>query len=358
MSKHETGKLSEALAHVERELSALWAPPTDGSPPKARVCMANLVVLASATRRDEIVALLDTLEACDVSRTFLVSVDPKLPPWGVEVDISARCHRDGDQLVCAERIDLSLGAATLARAPSFVAALCMPEVPTLLVLLEPAPQNLVSALVREASRVIVDSEVIGLGPAAALAQATKAHFTDLAWLRLYPWRNHLASAFDDLRWRPAVTAIRRVQITTAGIAPSPEARLLLGWLASRLGWKIQGPERAVDALNNHIEIELCYRSAGSLPGGALIDLEVTALLGDAHVLLSIERQEHGLQVVYSAEGLGSRVHSTSLDSSTLSALVDRAFASTQPDLASRQALGAAASLPLHLMPTPPSPEFK
>lgn len=346
MSKHETGKLSDALAHIERELSALWSPPTDGSPPKARVCMANLVVLTSAARREEIVALLDTLEACDVARTFLVSLDPKMPPWGVDGDISARCHRDGDRLLCAERIDLALGAATLARAPSFIAALCMPEVPTLLLLLEPAPQGLVSALVRDVGRVIVDSEALGLGPAAALARATPAHFTDLAWLRLYPWRNHLASAFDDLRWRPAVTAIRRVQITTAGVDPSPEARLLLGWLASRLGWKVIGPGRAVDALNVHVEIELCYRSAPYLPGGSLIDVELTAHLGDAHVLLSVERSERGLQVVYSAEGLGSRVLSTNLETPGLASLVDRAFASTPPDLAARQALETAASLPL------------
>jgi glucose-6-phosphate dehydrogenase assembly protein OpcA len=346
VSKHETGKLSEALAHIEHELSALWAPPTDGSPPKARVCMANLVVIASARRRDEIVGVLDALEACDVARTFLISVDPKLPPWGLEGEISARCHRDGDRLLCAERIDLLLGAATLARAPSFVAALCMPEVPTLLLLLEPAPPNLVAALVREASRIIVDSEALGLPTADALARATTAHFTDLAWLRLYPWRNHLASAFDDPRWRAAVTAIRRVQITTAGVDPSPEARLLLGWLASRLGWKIQGPGRAVDGLNEHVEIELCYRSAGYLPGGSLIEVEVTAQLGDAHVLLSIERSERGLQVVHSAEGLGSRVLSTNLEVPSLAALVDRAFASTQPDRAAREALGAAATLTL------------
>jgi glucose-6-phosphate dehydrogenase assembly protein OpcA len=52
--------------------------------------------------------------------------------------------------------------------------------------------------------------------------------TDLAWTRLTPWRVALASAFDGGR-HPAVSAV------VHGGRKEPSARLLAGWLSSRLG---------------------------------------------------------------------------------------------------------------------------
>ncbi|SHG82755.1 glucose-6-phosphate dehydrogenase assembly protein OpcA [Jatrophihabitans endophyticus] len=52
--------------------------------------------------------------------------------------------------------------------------------------------------------------------------------TDLAWTRLTPWRAALASAFDGRR-RHAPTGA-----TVRGGSNEPSARLLAGWLASRL----------------------------------------------------------------------------------------------------------------------------
>ena len=67
----------------------------------------------------------------------------------------------------------------------------------------------------------------------------QAYVVDLAWLRSTPWRERLAATFDpqwlrrELRAIVAVT-VRHHQASTAS------ATLLVGWLASRLGWKI-GP---------------------------------------------------------------------------------------------------------------------
>lgn len=355
MSRLESGKVSDALAHVERELAALWAP--DEGAPKARVCMANLVVLATGRGRDRTVALLDQLESADTARTFLLSVDPMLPPWAIEASVSARCQRDGDRLLCSERIDLTLGAGAFGRASSLITSLAMPEVPTTLVLLEPAPPMLVSSLIRDASRLVIDSEALTLEAASNLADATAAHLIDLAWLRLHPWRNQLAVAFDDPRLRPAVTAIRRLDLATTstpGAQISPHARLLVGWLASRLGWRLL-PGSAVDPLHHAIHIDLSWRLVPDAQPGQLVSVEIAALLGDAHVQIDVAREPHGhtLQTVRTAEGLGAFVENTTLEAPTTAQLVDRAIADVTPDAVLRQALRAAASFAAGpLSPTP------
>jgi glucose-6-phosphate dehydrogenase assembly protein OpcA len=68
-------------------------------------------------------------------------------------------------------------------------------------------------------------------PSAALQQRAEDFApgdTDLAWTRLTPWRAALASAFDGARHRPKSATVR-------GGQNEPSARLLAGWLSSRLG---------------------------------------------------------------------------------------------------------------------------
>jgi glucose-6-phosphate dehydrogenase assembly protein OpcA len=55
--------------------------------------------------------------------------------------------------------------------------------------------------------------------------------TDLAWTRLTPWRAALASAFDGARRRPR-------EATVHGGSDEPSARLLAGWLQSRLSIQV------------------------------------------------------------------------------------------------------------------------
>ncbi|HEX3335362.1 MAG TPA: glucose-6-phosphate dehydrogenase assembly protein OpcA [Jatrophihabitans sp.] len=55
--------------------------------------------------------------------------------------------------------------------------------------------------------------------------------TDLAWTRLTPWRAALASAFDGARHKPQSVVVH-------GGAIEPSARLLAGWLSSRLSMAV------------------------------------------------------------------------------------------------------------------------
>jgi hypothetical protein len=62
------------------------------------------------------------------------------------------------------------------------------------------------------------------------------YVVDLAWLRSTPWRERIAAAFDPPDRRPELDTISTIHVrhhpdsTVAGL-------LLLGWLATRLGWQ-------------------------------------------------------------------------------------------------------------------------
>jgi len=73
-----------------------------------------------------------------------------------------------------------------------------------------------------------------LNRASTLAQ--DAHVVDLAWLRSTPWRERIAATFDPAPLRRQLTMMSSVTVRH-----HPESAvvglLLLGWLASRLGWE-------------------------------------------------------------------------------------------------------------------------
>jgi glucose-6-phosphate dehydrogenase assembly protein OpcA len=89
--------------------------------------------------------------------------------------------------------------------------------------------------------------------------------TDLAWTRLTPWRAALASAFDGSRRHKPVSAVVR------GGTNEPSARLLAGWLASRLDLDV-----IVDGIDdepiNSVEIEFANgkTTRASIEGSSLV----------------------------------------------------------------------------------------
>ncbi len=70
----------------------------------------------------------------------------------------------------------------------------------------------------------------------------RLYVVDLAWLRSTPWRERIAATFDP----PALRA-ELDEITAITIRHHPDstvaAMLLIGWLASRLGWRLAPLQR-------------------------------------------------------------------------------------------------------------------
>ena len=351
MTTGESGKVSDAIAAVERQIADLWAP-EEGAPPKSRACTANVVVVAAAHEVAAAESLASSIATADLARTFVVHLDPKMAPWGIEASVSAHCQKGEGGVVCAERIDLALGAMTYTRAASIVDALAVSEVPQVLVVPSVAPPLLVAAFAEHANRVIVDGDVLGLEAVAAIAGATKACVVDLAWLRLHPWRNQLARCFDDPATRPAVTAIRRLAIAYSAGSPD-RARRLVGWLASRLGWKLVSATQATDPRHGAIALEVLPR-ASDAPVGAILAIDVDAGLDDLDASFSLARAGDPPRVDSSwttaARGHGTR--SAPIFVPPLAELVDRAISDPSSDAVLRAALTIGAAFRPHVPPAP------
>src|SRR5204862_304790 len=74
--------------------------------------------------------------------------------------------------------------------------------------------------------------------ACGCALRAQAYVVDLAGLRATPWRERGAAAFDPPRRRGELDAITAVAVRHHP-ASTVAALLLAGWLASRLGWRVE-----------------------------------------------------------------------------------------------------------------------
>ena len=180
------------------------------------------------------------------SRTILCVVDPGRRSIGAVATLGAALHRSrGDFALLRETVTLELGERHVAHLDTIVDALVVSDLPTV-VWCAHGHADAVRVLLPLAQVVLVDSSDRG-DPAEALAHVCellrRAYVVDLAWLRSTPWRERVAAAFDRPGRRAELGTIRAVTIrhhpgsAVAGL-------LLLGWLASRLGWQVDALEGA------------------------------------------------------------------------------------------------------------------
>jgi glucose-6-phosphate dehydrogenase assembly protein OpcA len=241
------------------------------------------------------------------ARAILASLEPDVAGDDLDGNVTAVCSNASGRKICSERIVLHARGGASARAASAIEAFLVPEIPTALVWLgrvhveDPVFQDLAN----DAQRILLDSEYTSIASVVHVASwARKQSFAveigDLAWTRLAPWQEMLARFFDDARHRDlteGITKVRLTQASDAGALLGPEASLLLGWIATRLGWKLQ-------------------RLGGSLrvkrADGGAVTLELTSVArpkGVApHTLAAVhvEAQREGLKLAGSIErDLGS-----------------------------------------------------
>src|SRR5882672_723498 len=230
------GARAASIDALERELARLRraavAHARERGQALARASVLNLVVYAEreihARRAARAVA---DLALRHPSRAIIVLGDRRRD--GVVASLQLHCHvpqSDGAQPVLYEQILARVRGDFDERVASIVIPLLVPDLPVFLwwTGTPPSDGRHVDDLVTLADRLIVDS--------ADFAR------TDLNWARLTHWRELIAQFFDVPAWRPfldGITGIRAgfaVDMDGRDIHPS-QALLLLGWMASRLGWR-------------------------------------------------------------------------------------------------------------------------
>jgi glucose-6-phosphate dehydrogenase assembly protein OpcA len=196
----------------------------------------NLVVIEDREWRGEIANRLESVGRYHPSRTIICAVEngrTTLDAWATVA--KSETQDPGEIAVVEERVEILMGPRHLARLETIVDPLVVPDLSTLVWSPHGHP---IDSLLGLAQSVLLDS-VQELDPRAAVERASSllesVYVVDLAWLRTTPWRERIAATFDPPSWRGDLDHVDQVTIRARDDS-TVSALLLMGWLATRLGW--------------------------------------------------------------------------------------------------------------------------
>ena len=288
---------AEVGAALRELLRERYAREQEGVP--ARVL--NLVVVVDREWRGEVENRLERVGRYHPSRTIVCAVEDgrtAIDAWaamGSDDDSS-----NGDLTPIRERVELDIGPQHLKHLDTIVDPLVVTDLAT--VVWSPHRHaEAVDSLASLAQVVLLDS-VEEPEPRDAIARAAelaaRAYVVDLAWLRSTPWRERITATFDPPRWRPELSGLSAVSVRHHA-SSTAAAVLLLGWLASRLGWEagslVGGGDGVLSgrARGRRGDVGLRLEQAGQdVPGLAGITLETSR-----GTLLSLDRGAGGLRAM-------------------------------------------------------------
>lgn len=294
------------IARLEKELRALWAPPEDPHEvPLSRVCTMNIEVVAPTQELlERYTPVVDEVTASIPARAILASIEPDAKGEELSGNTTAVCSLEGGKKICSERIVLACRGDGAARAASAMEAFLVPEIPTALVWLGKVhvEDPIFEDLANDAHRIILDSEYTSVSSVIHVAawarkQPNAPRIMDLAWTRAAAWQELLARFFDASEHRDLASRITKVSMKQAsepGTRVGPEAALMLGWIGTRLGWKLARLGGAVrlkraDGENVTVELGSVRRPAGAAPN-VLAALCIEAADGGRRLSGTIERE--------------------------------------------------------------------
>jgi glucose-6-phosphate dehydrogenase assembly protein OpcA len=267
----------------------------DGLAP-ARVI--NMVAVIDAAWRGEVLNRLERVGRYHPSRTVLCAVEE----GRTTLDASARLSADGTGdpsliSVVEERVDIRMGPTHLKRLDAIVDPLILPDLTTV-VWAPHGHHEAIEAMRKVADVVLLDSSD-DPDPARAIRWVCRlqehCYVVDLAWLRSTPWRERVAATFDPPEWNPALRQISKVVIRHRPDS-AVSGVLLLGWLASRLGWVpgslvAEGGRHHGRARAGKLEVALQLDPVPDLSAPGLGGITIETADG---MTLSLDRSQGGL----------------------------------------------------------------
>jgi len=277
---------------VERELAKLWNQTSGAIRPEdefavLRARVANLLVyVASESRRTEVSGIIAELTAIHPSRVLLMLGERETADRDIEMSVETFCQTDkrtGAKRLSCEQVTLQAWGQFVAELPSAALPLIVPDLTTFLWWRDALaagnerPDKVFDALLRATDRLVVDSAEF-LNPQSNLLALIKlfdegdyAHvgISDLNWARLTSWRALLAGFYDVAAYQPLLDKIDKVRIDYVGhedspAAVAPQALLIAGWLASRLGWSLLSDQTAREN-NETVVFDFSTKNRGSSP---------------------------------------------------------------------------------------------
>jgi glucose-6-phosphate dehydrogenase assembly protein OpcA len=255
--------------------------------------MNLVVVVATPADVDAWVSVADDVVRSIPARALVVGIDPDADD-DIDAVVSPVCDPGNGAFVCSERVTLRISGVYCSRLASCVDALAVPDVPTTTVWLARvrADDPAFVPLARGSQRVVLDATHGSIASLAHVVQWARARppsqrpgLSELVWTRIAPWQELCARMFDDARLRSlahGVGRVRLVQASPPGAALGTEGALMLGWLATRLGWKassLAGKLRLLRKDGAQIHVQLQAEPAASSPRDSLAALALEASHG-------------------------------------------------------------------------------
>jgi glucose-6-phosphate dehydrogenase assembly protein OpcA len=204
----------------------------------------------------------------------------------------------GEVALLRETVVIELGDRHLDDLVTIVDPLVVTDLPTLL--WSPhGHREIMDELLPLAQAVLLDSveepdHEDALARAALLSE--RAYVVDLAWLRSTPWRERVAAMFDPPWLRPDLRLLSGVTVRHHPRSRAAAA-LLVGWLSSRLDWKVAplvgvGEEMSGNAHASHQDVRLRLQDAPELQVPGLQGLTIETAAGHR---LRLDRGPGGLR---------------------------------------------------------------
>jgi glucose-6-phosphate dehydrogenase assembly protein OpcA len=226
----------EEIASALRELLHRRTMEAGGYAP-ARVL--NMVAIVDREWKGEIMNRLDQVGRYHASRTVVCAVErgrTKLDAWA-SIAAPVAPH-PGKLAVVHEEVEIDVGPQHLARLDTIVDPVLVNDLVTVVWSPHGHPEA-IDALMRLAHVVLLDTvqeHDVHAAFTRVAELAENAYVVDLAWLRSTPWRERIAATFDPKDMRPALRQISGVTVRHQSESTAA-ALMLVGWMASRLGWK-------------------------------------------------------------------------------------------------------------------------
>ncbi len=199
----------------------------------------NMIAFVDREWSGEIANRLRGVGRYSASRLLVLAYEPGRERLDARVMIASEGEpQAGELALLRETVVVELGDRHLDDLLTIADPLVVTDLPTLL--WSPhGHEGIVEVLLEMSQAVLLDSinEPIALEALErAWALSEQAYVVDLAWLRSTPWRERVAAAFDPAWLRPELRSISSVTVRHHA-ASTVAATLLVGWLASRLGWQ-------------------------------------------------------------------------------------------------------------------------
>lgn len=270
----------------------------------------NMIAFVDREWTGEIANRLRGVGRYHASRLLVLAYEPKRERLDARVMMAADEHaKPGELALLRETVVVELGDRHLDDLLTIADPLVVTDLPTLLW----SPHGhyeIVTDLLPLAQAVLLDSVEEPVAAEAlerACSLSDEAYVVDLAWLRSTPWRERVAAMFDPPRLRGELGNLSRVTVRHHPRSTAA-AMLLVGWLASRLGWETgalheDGDALAGQASSDGQEVALRLEQAPELPVPGLEGLTIETAAGHR---LRLDRGPGGLRARFLAPGEDER----------------------------------------------------